>query len=53
MSHTWASATDKTGAAVRVVLLDYKKAFGLIDHNILAEKIYPLSIPRGVARDFL
>ena len=56
MIHTWASATDTTGAAVRVVLLDYKKAFDLIDHNILAEKIYSLNIPRGVARwvcDFL
>ena len=56
MIHTWGSATDKTGAAVRVVLLDYKKAFDLIDHNILAEKIYSLNIPCGVARwvcDFL
>ncbi|XP_068707894.1 uncharacterized protein [Montipora foliosa] len=35
MVHEWARATDGTGAAVRVVLLDYKKAFDLIDHQIL------------------
>ena len=27
--HTWAQATDGTGSAVRVVLLDYRKAFDL------------------------
>ena len=32
MIHTWASATDGTGAAVRMVLLNYRKAFDLIDH---------------------
>ena len=29
MVHTWAQATDGTGSAVRVVLLDYRKAFDL------------------------
>ena len=33
--HAWTSATDGTGAAVRIILLDYKKAFDLIDHSIL------------------
>ena len=45
MVHEWARATDWTGAAVRVVLLDYKKAFNLIDHQILVNKILSLSIP--------
>ena len=56
MVHEWARATDGTGAAVRVVLLDYKKAFDLIDHQILVSNILSLSIPPGVARwvyDFL
>ena len=56
MMHTWASATDGTGAAVRIVLLDYRKAFDLIDHRILVDKILSLRMPRGVARwvcDFL
>lgn len=56
MIHNWAEATDATGAAVRIMLLDYRKAFDLIDHNILAGKICNLPIPPGIARwviDFL
>ena len=56
MIHNWAEATDATGAAVRVMLLDYRKAFDLIDHSILADKICNLPIPSGIARwvvDFL
>jgi hypothetical protein len=56
MIHHWAQATDSTGAAVRVVLFDYKKAFDLIDHQILVQKILSLNIPRSIARwvvDFL
>ena len=51
MLHRWAQATD-----VRVVLFDYRKAFDLIDHQILVRKIFNLSIPRSVAcwvADFL
>ena len=33
--HHWSEATDGTGAHVRVALLDYKKAFELVDHNLL------------------
>ena len=43
-------AMDCTGAAVRVVLFDYRKAFVLIDHGILVQKILSLSIPRGMAQ---
>ena len=56
MVHTWAQATDRTGSVVRVVLLDYRKAFDLVDHSTLAAKILGLHIPSGVARwvcDFL
>ena len=49
MMHTFASATDGTGAAVKIVLLDYRKAFDLIDHQILVDKILSLRMPRGVA----
>ena len=35
MIHHWAQATVATGAAARVVLFDYKKAFDLIDHQTL------------------
>ena len=48
--HTWAQATDGMGSAVSVELLDYRKAFDLVDHSILAAKILELRIPRGIAR---
>ena len=41
---------------MRVVLLDYRKAFDLVDHGTLAAKILLLRIPSGLARwvcDFL
>ena len=56
MVHTWVQATDGSGSAVRGVLLDYRKAFDLVDHSILAAKILELRIPRRIARwvcDFL
>ncbi|KXJ29197.1 RNA-directed DNA polymerase from mobile element jockey [Exaiptasia diaphana] len=56
MLHHWSRATDGTGTAVRVVFFDYRKAFDLIDHNILVQKILGLNIPGGVANwviDFL
>ena len=56
MMHMWAQATDGTSSAVRVVCFDYRKAFDLVDHGILAAKILGLRIPRGIARwvcDFL
>ena len=37
--HNWSQSTDGSGVAVRIVLFDYEKAFDLIDHGILAEKI--------------
>ena len=56
MIHNWTQATDATGAAVRIVLFDYKKAFDLIDHQILLQKVFSLNIPTSIARwvaDFL
>ena len=56
MIHNWSQSTDGSGAAVRIVLFDYKKAFDLIDHGILAEKISRLPIPKAFVRwtiDFL
>lgn len=52
----WAQATDSTGAAVRIVQLEYNKAIDLIDHRTLANKVLSLHSPCGVARwviDFL
>ena len=49
MLNNWTQATDGSGAAVRVVLFDYRKAFDFIDHNLPARKVFNLVIPRGMA----
>ena len=40
--------TDGNGATTRVVLFDFRKAFDLIDHNILATKLATLNIPHKI-----
>ena len=39
MFHNWAKATDGTSNDVRVFVMDYRKAFDLIDHNLLMAKL--------------
>lgn len=46
MVHNWSKATDGNGAAMRVVLFDYRKAFDFIDHTLLVRKVFGLSIAR-------
>ena len=56
MIHKWNAATDGTGATVRVILFDFKKAFDLIDHHLLLSKIKTYDFPQWVfkwIRDFL
>ena len=48
MIPVWNSATDGNGATERVVLLDLKKAFDLIDHRILVGKLCLYDIPDPV-----
>ena len=54
--HTVSKATDGNGALVRLVLLDFKNAFDLIDHQVLVMKLNSLDIPPSIinwVRDFL
>ena len=44
MIHSRLEHTDGNGAWARVVLVDFRKAFDLIDHQILAEKLSKYSI---------
>ena len=56
MLHHWFEATDGTGAHVRAALLDYKKAFDLVDHNLLIAKLYSLGVKPAIVNwvaDFL
>ena len=48
MIRSWLKATDGNGAAVRVLLFDYRKAFDLIDHKTLVAKLKMVDIPRSV-----
>ena len=44
MFHQWLRATDGTGSTVRTALLDFRKAFDLVDHHILVAKLLNLGV---------
>ena len=44
MLNKWLTETDATGSATRVVLLDYKKGFHLIDRKLLIAKLFSYGI---------
>ena len=48
MIHSWSESTDGNGSATRVMLFDFRKAFDLVDHNVLANKLSAYDIPRAV-----
>ena len=48
--HRWSEATDKLNTYVRVVMLDFRKAFDLINHRILINKLKSNGIPPHLLR---
>ncbi len=46
----WAKATDIRKTSVRILLLDYSKAFDLINHNIIMAKLMSLGVPDVLLR---
>ena len=50
MVHSCTEHTDGTGSTVRVLLLDYRKAFDLIARTILAGKLMALNIKHFILR---
>ena len=48
MLHTWTKDTDGNGSTTRVVLFDFRKAFDLIDHRILSQKLLTYNLPKSI-----
>ena len=46
--HRWTETVDVAGGTVRALLTDYRKAFDLIDHNILCQKLERIGIKPSV-----
>ena len=50
MLHKWYERTHVTGNFVRVFFLDNSKAFDLINHDILLNKITGMEVPAHLVR---
>ena len=43
--HEWLLASESQAPITRILLLDFKKAFDLVDHNILIDKLSSINVP--------
>ena len=47
MLDSWLKSTDGSGAITSAVLFDFRKAFDLIDHHVLAQKLSSYDFPES------
>jgi hypothetical protein len=43
--HNWNSSLETPGKAIRIIFLDYRKAFDLVDHNLVIQKLKSMGVP--------
>ena len=48
--HNWSSATDSLGSFVRILLIDFQKAFDHVDHSLVLQKLCDLDVHRCLVR---
>ena len=56
MLHPWNKSIDGNGGSVRVMLFDFRKAFDLVDHYLLLQKLKTYDLPQWTTdwiKDFL
>ena len=53
LAHFLFNSTDHSDVFCRLLFIDFKKAFDLIDHNILLQKMHDLNIPLHLSTWFI
>ena len=48
MLHSWLESTEGNGATTRVMLFDFSKAFDLIDHHVLTQRLSSYDFPESI-----
>ena len=48
--HNWLAALETPGKVVRILLLDFRKAFDRVDHKILLTKLSNMGLPNCLTR---
>ena len=45
LMHSWLQSLENTKSVIRILLIDFSKAFDLVDHNILLNKVSDIGTP--------
>ena len=42
--HNWITSLETPGKAIRILMVDYRKAFDRVDHNLVTEKLESMGV---------